>query len=247
MSRGGAGLLRQRLAADGVAVTNCPVCHSTDRRRASATTAGTQILQCRGCGLRYASHVLPAAARVTLPPWASAGVSAGAGSRDEFDLLEQASERPGRLLCVTDAAAPLVSCAARRGWDATVVNFDAFTCDGPSEPQLDAVWFAGTLERAPDPVALLRRVREHHMRRGGHLLVDAVNVHAPARYLRRARWDEWRPGLRVTYPEPLTLRQILQRAGFQVQVLRSQRYGPQTSWLDRHGFGTNLVALGRAV
>ena len=201
------------VAEQGVPVAECPICGSTNHRVAGGTDGGTTVLQCLSCGLRYASHVLPTAA----PDPAS---SAAAGAPLWLDALDQLDVPVGRMLAVRGPGGGIAIDAAERGWDVhEVAAADLDSSFGLGS--FDVVVFAQSLESIPEPVRALRLVRERFVEPGGHVLLETANSRSLSRHLQRRSWTHWRAGERVTYPDPWTVRQILQRSGFQTRMLRS--------------------------
>jgi hypothetical protein len=268
-----------RVAAAGVAISVCPICGASDRRLAGTTDGATAVWQCRACGLRHASHVLSSA------PALAHDNASGDGFDRALAALAEAGVAKGRLLHVitrTDAR----PWAATDGWDITSMTAAALA-DGAGE-LFDVAVFDGSLESVREPVGLLRDVRERWLHHGGHIVVRAPNARSVSRYVQRTRWSQWRPGERVSYPDLWTMRQLLQRSGFQTRLLRTDsdperpatgaalareiglvsahaaRVWPPiagvlnrapldgplrtaTAWIDRRGFGLNVIAVGRSI
>ncbi len=279
--------IRARIAAQGVAVAACPLCGSHDRRGTARTYGATTILQCRACGLRHASLVLrPYVEGAGDLSTAIDSVHSAAAHR-QLDALDELGVARGRLLYVGADASSFLRSATHRGWTASGVGVDELGATAQS-PLFDVVVFDRSLETTGDPVAALRQTREHYLQAGGQVVIDTPNAGSLSRYAQRSHWDQWRPGERVTYPDLWTVRQLLQRGGFQIQVLRTDsspdapatgadlarqvgfvsdrlaRLAPPVAavlarpgverririaarWIDRRGFGLNIIAVGRAI
>ena len=277
----------ERVVALGVAVDTCPMCGSRDRRVTGHTDGATTVLQCRECGLRHADAVVPVDIdRGTHPTIDTNAITLAIANR-QLDLVAEVGIPPGRVLFVGDDSAAFVACARERGWDTAQIRVDDFVAAQPAE-WVDVIVFNHSLEAAGDPVRVLRHAREYYLEAGGHVFINTANARSVSRYAQRSFWAEWRPGDRVTYPDPWTVRQMLQRGGFQTQLLHSESYpdvpatgaefarrvglvsdrlarvvppvamvldrtGSErplrtaTRWIDRHGFGRNVVAVGRAI
>ncbi len=277
----------ERVLAHGVAVDTCPMCGSRDRRVTGHTDGATTVLQCRECGLRHADAVIPVHPGPATHPTIDAGAITLAIANRQLDVVAEVGILPGRLLLVGDEPAALVACATERGWGAAQMTVEDFVAGQPTE-SVDVIVFNHSLETASDPVRVLRHAREYYLEAGGHVFINAANARSLSRYAQRSYWTEWKPGDRVTYPDPWTVRQMLQRGGFQTQLLHSESYpdvpatgvefarrvglvserlarvvppvamvldrtGSErplrtaTQWVDRHGFGRNVVAVGRAI
>lgn len=212
----------QRVAAEGVAIDGCPICGSTDRRASVRTHGATTVLQCRECGLRHASAYVPADDVSATTPRDSASALAAVAAR-HLELLREVDAAPGRLVHVGEDASAFVTLATEGGWDASTVTLDAFLAARPSTT-VDAVVFDHALEAAPEPVAVLRHAREYYLQHGGRVVLNTPNARSVSRYAQRSHWRDWRPGDRVSYPDLWTVRQMLQRSGFQTQFLRTDSY-----------------------
>lgn len=215
--------LRERIAALAEAVTECPMCGTVDRRRSCRTEAGSWILQCNACGMRHASHVLPGGLQPSVASCKRNNPFRAATADAMFDVLDELAIARGRLLHVGADAQAFVARGVARGRDVATTSIRDL-CDLEASEPYDVVVFDRSLESATDPVAVLRRLREVGLRAGGHVLVATTNGRSLSRYLQRAHWSQWRPGERVAYPDLWTVRQLLQRGGFQTQMLRTESY-----------------------
>lgn len=254
--------------------------------RPTDTLAPHPFLACAACGLRFRPDVTPEAAQavyatgdygaglheqVYISPETMPQRRREARMRLAFAT---GGVRPdARLLDIGAAGGIFVDEARRAGWPADGVEPDpAFvayardaigveltrgtieTFDPPSR-SLDVVTMWHVLEHIARPLPQLQRVREW-LAPGGRLVVEVPNAaSAPARTLGPA-WPAAQPDVHVAQYTPRALERLMQRAGYEVAVLRTlpgdhyyrlrERLAPANlahvaKWRWRRGGGELLV------
>jgi 2-polyprenyl-3-methyl-5-hydroxy-6-metoxy-1,4-benzoquinol methylase len=169
-----------------------------------------------------------------------------------FQLAQQAElllGRKGRLLELGCGRGELLIGASSAGWSARGVEMtEAYVRQAPGieieiasletchslEQTYDVVFLAAILEHLYDPLSCLRRCATA-LASGGLVFIDVPNecgIWAPLGHLyNRLRGRNWSVNLSPTFPPfhvvgfcPRSLRQALERAGFDTLVCRTERW-----------------------
>lgn len=212
-----------------IPVPSCLLCSGLGRRIIGETDAGTFVVRCARCHLHRASHVVPTAVAKSVRGWTPA----------------------------PDGAALLCGLGLAEGGDpAHVLVLDHWDHSLGGDDRVPVVAVGAALLRTDDPIGCLRRVREELLEPGGLVIAEVPNVNSLARRVQRTRWSKWQPGEHYWYPDEWALRQLLYRSGFETRVLKSASGRDLATMhparrtvaraIDRLGYGSSLVAVGRA-
>ncbi len=200
----------------------CPICAGS-RLHYLFSVADARVVRCEDCRLMlrdprtFDEKSGPAAdgngkLAVSLP------VPVG-GS---FDLLERYRGRAdGRLLGITRGPHEFLAEAARRGLDATALDYTgpASLERPPGEALFDVVALYNVVDTVPDPERLLRQARAL-LAPGGVLFVAAFSFDRWAAGQIRPRWTVFRPD-EYFYLTRATLETLLIQSGFREIIART--------------------------
>lgn len=259
-----------------IPLDRCGCCGATDTKPAG-TAQDVAYARCVMCStIRFAGIVDPA--HVYRDGYHSGDVDFGFDYADadlvayEEDLnntrlqwIEQ-HVAPGRLLDVGGGIGHLSGMAARRGWQATLLEpvaaaaaaaqerypdistevagtegFDRL--DGP----FDAVCFVHSIEHIPPARETLEQARDL-LGEAGHLYVEVPNFGSLSRRLQGDRWLGWQAGEHVYLFEADTLVALVERAGYEIVAATS--FVPGSARLTASGYAHFLglqPALEKAV
>lgn len=252
-----------RACPEMLPVERCPLCGGAGRVLVHTLTDPTETIpgefalrRCAGCGATYVDPRPPDELLVDLYDrqfYFSTGWSYGWLAARVIDLIQWSRRRrverrlrPGRLLDVGCGDGAFAHAMARRGWDATGIDFspaalefarrgrsparfrlatldDAAFADGA----FDAITMWQVLEHIGEPRRQLLRCRAL-LRPGGLLVVAVPNVDGLSARLTGARWWGLDVPRHLVHWTPATLRRALAEAGFRVVRVRhrSLQYDP---------------------
>jgi SAM-dependent methyltransferase len=176
--------------------------------------------------------------------------------------LDSVRAGKGRLLDVGAGYGHFVSAAQANGWNAEGLEVVPAAADRARDmygvtvhvgdvlsyrptSRYDVVSFGQTLEHMRDPVEILRHVRKTLLVPGGMLLLELPNVRSVARMLAGAHWMHWQPGDHALYPDARSLRPLLRRAGFEVELIRTDSM--VFDWMPTVMVAHNLGLVSRPV
>lgn len=104
--------------------------------------------------------------------------------------------------------------------DINVLTGDMEHCDELISEKFDVVTLLNVLEHLRDPVSTLRKIRESILSKGGVLMIDVPNDFNPFQLAADAEYSlgTWwvSPPCHINYFTPETLRQLLERLGFEI-------------------------------
>lgn len=258
-----------------VLVARCGCCGS-ERSVAAGQAQGGRLLRCSACRTLRFEAVAPSAdiyrdgyhlgvtpfgwdyANEAERPYEEALAAVRIGWVGSFHL-------PGRLLDVGGGLGYLVAEAARRGWDATllepvahavehaqrVMGVRAVQGDSEALPTLPGGWdviaFVHSLEHVLDPLRTLRAARDM-LAPGGIVFVELPNVRSLSRLGEGDAWLGWRAGEHVHLFDRGTLVGLAERAGIEPIAARSFVPGWDGMVVDGYAHMLGLQrALWRAV
>ena len=226
----------------------CPLCGADDDELRWEKD-GFRVVSCRACSLVYVNPRLTMEALAGLYndqviSYAHYYVKTAAVDARSFakrlDLIERqlgGPDRRGRLLELGCGPGTFMKVAAERGWQVQGIDVNAEAVAHCHEAGLDVVCgtfphehFAGQtyelavmsdfIEHVTDPVGVLREVRELLVP-GGLVFITTPDVGSPLARAAGERWPHLKPVEHLTYFSRDTARDLLERAGYRVEVLRS--------------------------
>jgi len=146
---------------------------------------------------------------------------------------------PGRILDIGCAFGFFLTVAEKRGWEAYGVDLSQAACQyaveqlgmsvicgtvaqsGFADSFFDAVVMNDTFEHLSDPSAELAEARRV-LRPGGHLFLVTQDVSSLIVRLLGRHWAQYKPREHLYYFNRRTLRQILEKAGFEVLKIEGE-------------------------
>ena len=230
-----------------------------------------QLVRCRRCRFQYVNPRL--SSELILAGYTEGDdptyVSQLEARERTFDAslgeIERAAGGKGRLLDVGTAAGAFVAAARKRGWDAegcepnrwmadwgtrhygiTIRQGDVF--EQSYEPaSFDVITLWDVIEHTPDPKAVLDRCRSL-LKPGGVLVVNYPDIGS---WIARALGRRWLflTSVHLWYFDRRTIRHILERVGFGVEVIRPHVQRLEFDYILIRGalFSQALSRVGRAV
>jgi 2-polyprenyl-3-methyl-5-hydroxy-6-metoxy-1,4-benzoquinol methylase len=219
-------------------------CCGDDASAAVGEMGGVGIRRCRSCGTRRFDSIVDQD-HVYLDGYHTGANTFGWDWADEESQayqqaladLQLAWIEPrvgkGALLDVGGGLGHFAAAAARRGWDATLLEPVAQAVDFAtrtfgiravqgtvdtalaSDDRYDVVSFVHCLEHLPPALDVMRDVR-HLLAPGGHVYIEVPNYGSLPRRTLGSRWQGWQPGEHVYLFDRSTLVSLLERAGYQV-------------------------------
>jgi SAM-dependent methyltransferase len=165
--------------------------------------------------------------------------------------------KPGRILDFGCAAGFFLDIARSQGWQICGVELSssmahmasqrlgitvATALDQLPDTNIDALTLWEVIEHLPRPLETLAALRAR-LRPGGLLMLSTPNTGHWQAQREHTNWISYRPPAHLLYLTRDTLRDVLQRAGFErVQVRGTQPHPPLPIWL-RHRTDTLRLSL----
>lgn len=202
------------------------------------------MVRCRGCGLaflnpRYRKEFLGRLYPADYEPHVrycdgSAGLKERAGMQAaRYQILKKAQKYPGVLLDVGSGAGDFLDYTEKRGWNAHGVEPDEEACleqkklglkvyDGEltnvefDSSFFDVVTFWAVLEHVPDPVETLQKANRV-LRDGGAVVIQVPDFNSIERLVFGSKWYGLDTPRHLYHYTPGTLRQMLEKTGFEVE------------------------------
>jgi SAM-dependent methyltransferase len=156
-------------------------------------------------------------------------------------ILNRFLPKKGRLLEIGCSYGHFLRRAKQDGWGVEGVEISRTAADWAREtfgiaaypgtleealpslkPPYDAVVMLHVLEHAPEPARLVSQIREV-LRPGGVLLAKTPNSASWIAHICGRTWEWLTPPAHIFLFSPLSLRLLLEHAGFQVELLGTQR------------------------
>jgi len=231
----------------------CPLCGRAECQPYLTTGdttfgfAGTfQVVRCPACTMLYTNpQVAPEDLHAFYPPDYSAHASDRAHTqkkhprgRDPWDVLPEVGQK--RLLDVGCGSGAYLLRQQDAGWRvfgvepstravlaARALGLEVIEGAIPGaklpQEQFEVITMLGVLDHLPEPAATLRALRGMTAPQG-RLIVSVPNAASAAAALFGADWPGWDLPRHQNHFAPMTLRQLIQRAGFdQVRLLWKRR------------------------
>jgi 2-polyprenyl-3-methyl-5-hydroxy-6-metoxy-1,4-benzoquinol methylase len=225
-------------------VTRCVLCGSA-RSKTLYSFDETDVVECVGCGLVYASRVPPPEelnvkySKEYFEEFYGSGseTAAGAGA-GVMKRLELRLPRKGKLLDVGCGAGDYLMAGLESGWAPVGVDVSRHAVEMARSRKLtvfegtlesmrfdpdsfDAAISIHSIEHQTDPVAMLREIHRT-LRPGGILFVSTPNIGGASAIREGKEWNGLRIGQHFFFFTRGTLQRAAEKAGFRILDIESQ-------------------------